>query len=228
MNDERVDYILGIDLGQAHDFTALTVLERGQRPTGRHKTITTASGAMRYPPELEATYQVRHLERLSRGTPYPQQVERVTRLVEQTRRTVGTEPRMVVDQTGVGRPVVDMLRAAGHKRLAAVTIHGGDQATREGNEHRVPKRELVSILQVLLQSDRLAVARSLPEADTLTKELMAFKVTLSATGHDSYGNDWRENAHDDLVLAVALAAWLGESVRRPMSLNYLRKVAGLV
>lgn len=32
--------------------------------------------------------------------------------------------------------------------------------------------------------------------------------------HDSYGNDvgpWRENAHDDMVLAVALAAWYGEA-----------------
>jgi hypothetical protein len=31
--------------------------------------------------------------------------------------------------------------------------------------------------------------------------------------NNSYGNDagsWRENPHDDLVLAVALAAWYGE------------------
>ena len=225
MNDER-EYILGVDLGQASDFTALTVLERGQRPTGRHKKVVNAFGGVRYPPEFESTYQVRHLERLPRGTPYPQQVERVTRLVEQTRSTTGLEPRLVVDQTGVGRPVVDMLRAAGHKWLAAVSIHGGDQSTRDGDDHKLPKRELVSILQVLLQSDRLQVARSLPEADTLTREMLAFKVTLSATGHDSYGNDWRQNPHDDLVLSVALATWLGENVRKA-SLAKLRVAAGL-
>ena len=57
--------------------------------------------------------------------------------------------------------------------------------------------------------------------------MLAFKVTLSASGHDSYANDWRENPHDDLVLAVALAVWLGESVR-VTSLRALRAAAGLV
>ncbi len=47
---------------------------------------------------------------------------------------------------------------------------------------------------------------------TLADELHNFKVTISALGHDSYGagDGWREGAHDDLVLAVALAAWFGE------------------
>ena len=225
MNDER-GYIVGVDLGQAYDFTALAVLERGQRPTGRHKKITNAYGGVRYPQVFESTYDVRHLARLPRGTPYPQQVERVTRLTEHVRRATGSEPRLVVDQTGVGRPVVDMLRDAGHKWLAAVSIHGGDEAKRDGRDYKVPKRELVSVLQVLLQSKRLQVVSSLRDAETLTREMLAFKVTIGKAGHDSYGNDWRENAHDDLVLAVALAAWLGESVRMA-SLAALRAASGL-
>ena len=32
------------------------------------------------------------------------------------------------------------------------------------------------------------------------------EVKISETGKDSYGA-WREGAHDDLVLAVALAVW---------------------
>ena len=223
--DER-DFILGVDLGQAHDFTALAVIERGQRPTGRPPKPIRSGHSVWYPQEVESTYDVRHLERLPRGTPYPQQVERVTRLIEHTRNTTGFEPRLVVDQTGVGRPVVDMLRAAGHKWLAAVSIHGGDEATRDGHDHKVPKRELVSILQVMLQTNRLQVVRTLPDADVLTRELLAFKVTISKTGHDSYGNDWRENPHDDMVLAVALAVWLGESVRIA-SLAKLRAASGL-
>ena len=226
MNQDEREIIIGVDLGQAHDFTAITVIERGQRPTGRHKKVTNADGSVRYPQEYESTYHVRHLERLPRGTPYPQQVERVTRLIEQTRRTTGLEPRLVVDQTGVGRPVVDMLRAAGHKWLEAVSIHGGDESTRDGHDYRVPKRELVAVMQVMLQTNRLQVVRTLPEADVLTRELLAFKVTISKSGHDSYGNDWRENEHDDLVLSVALATWLGESVRK-VSLANLRAAAGL-
>lgn len=185
-----LDYFIGVDLGQTQDYTALTVLEK----------------------EAD-TYKVRHLERLQRGTPYPEQVKRVTNLRESVSvlpALEGGKPRLVVDQTGVGRPVVDMLREAGHHDLYAVTITGGDAVTREKLDYRVPKRELVSVLQVLLQADRIGVAASLPEADTLTKELLGFRVKFSPTGHDSYGNEWRESPHDDMVLAVALAAWVAE------------------
>lgn len=82
--------------------------------------------------------------------------------------------------------------------------------SRDGRDYRVPKRDLVSTVQVLLQAERLKIARALPEAQTLVNELLAFKVTISNQGHDSYGNDWREAPNDDLVLAVAVAAWFGE------------------
>jgi len=223
--DYMPEYIIGVDLGQANDYTAICVLQRDTQKTGR--TVQRLAGSWEgfttvTRPQTESTYQVRHLDRLPLGTPYPQQVEAVTQVVEQVRKaqrqdrspwqSTRTPPavRLVVDQTGVGRPVVDMLRAAGHRGLTAVSIHGGDTSSNEGMNYRVPKRELVAIVQVLLQTSRLAVAASLPHAQTLSKELLAFKVTFSNTGHDSYSNDWRENDHDDLVLAVALATWLGE------------------
>lgn len=214
------EYIIGVDLGQTHDYTAVAVLERHVRPTGR--TVGRLQGgwelSVKQVPQVEGHYQVRHLERLPLGTPYPQQVKRVHKIHQDISNFPDMKfherrPRLVVDQTGVGRPVVDMLRQEGLRSLTAVSITGGDSMTREGNEYRVPKRELVSVLQVLLQTDRLGVAASLPEAGTLTKEMLAFKVTFSKTGHDTYGNDWRENDHDDMVLAVALAAWHGERVR---------------
>lgn len=201
------EYLIGVDLGQASDYTAVAILER-------HET------------DRQVSYQVRHLERLPLGTPYPEQVEIVTKVIEGVKQTQAEwaeahwadpkprAPRLIVDQTGVGRPVVDMLKRAGHQHLTAVTIHGGDATSRDGNEYRTPKRELVSVLQVLLQTRRLTVASALHHAQTLTREMLAFKVTISAAGHDTYGNDWRENAHDDLVLAVALAAWAGERMPR--------------
>ncbi|HEX7039080.1 MAG TPA: hypothetical protein VF202_03080 [Trueperaceae bacterium] len=218
-----LEYLIGVDLGQAHDYTALTVLERHTRPVGEGKW----RGRKFIPPKEESTYQARHLERFELGTPYPQQVERVKELVIATRRIrdpktgEAARVRLVVDQTGVGRPVVDMLRAANLRDLTAVTIHGGDQTIRDGNAYRVPKRELVSVLQVLLQTKRLEVAAALPLAQTLQREMLAFKVEISKSGHDTYGNDWRENPHDDLVLSVALAAWAGEKIARPSSRRYV-------
>ncbi len=90
-----------------------------------------------------------------------------------------------------------------------MTITGGEAATREPGGYRVPKRDLVGALQVLLQQERLHVAQGLPEAATLVRELLDFRVKLSDAGHDSYGA-WREGTHDDLVLAVALAVWRAE------------------
>lgn len=223
----KPEYLVGVDLGQANDYTAVAVLYRTERETGHTETRLTNwwSGERSTTPVMEGMYEARFLERLQRGTPYPRQVQRVKEVIDGLKRrddvNVGrASVRLVVDQTGVGRPVVDMLRAEGLKDLIAVTIHGGDQSSREGREHRVPKRELVSVVQVLLQGDRLGIASSLPEASVLTAEMLAFKVKVSAAGHDSYGNDWRENPHDDLVLAVALAAWAGERIARPGMVIY--------
>jgi hypothetical protein len=58
-----------------------------------------------------------------------------------------------------------------------------------------------------LQNGRLKVAAGLPEAETLKKELLNFRVKIDPkTAHDSYEH-WREGDHDDLVLAVSMACW---------------------
>lgn len=180
-------FYVGLDLGQSRDYTALCVAEK-------------------VPPEGSDDYElhVRHLERF-RDVLYPEVVERVSRLMEALQ--LGGEATMTVDATGVGAAVVDMLRRAG-LAFDAVTITGGDTETRSGwYDWRVPKRDLVGGLQVLLQSGRLKIARSLEHAETLKAELLNFRVKINvATAHDSY-EAWREGDHDDLVLAAALAAW---------------------
>ena len=95
----------------------------------------------------------------------------------------------------------------------SVTITGGDAVTRSGSETGVPKRHLVSVVRVLLQSGRLRVAAALPEADTLVRELSACRAKMTAAAHDTYGG-WREGAHDDLVLVAALTCRHGENGRR--------------
>lgn len=230
------DFILGVDLGQTTDYTALCVLEATPVDTGRRVTVrevgtTVVQGSVdawddaladddpRAPdpftkvlPVYEHHYAARHLERLPIGTPYPAQVERIKALHDRLNKATGTPPLLVVDQTGVGRPVTDMLRGTGLHPVP-VTITGGDAVHTTADGLRVPKRDLVAAVQVLLQGERLKIAKALPEASTLTAELLAFKVSISLKGHDSYGNDvgpWRENPHDDLVLATALACWYGE------------------
>ena len=73
----------------------------------------------------------------------------------------------------------------------------------------VPKKELVGTLQVLLQTRRLQVSRSLPDAAVLVQELENFRAKVTAAKKETL-ESWREGRHDDLILAVAMAAWLGE------------------
>jgi len=70
-----------------------------------------------------------------------------------------------------------------------------------------------------LRERRLRIAEQLPESSVLLAELQNFRVKISLSGHDSYaageGGMWREGAHDDLVLAVGIGAWLAEHAPAP-------------
>jgi hypothetical protein len=194
-----------VDLGQVNDFTAIAVLER--------PLVSLEEALDRRLP----SYALRHLQRLPLGTPYPTVVQSVVSLLGSAFLSGCT---LVIDQTGVGRAVVDMLFNALNGRVSCmffpITITAGHEVTcSESNRLHVPKKELVGTLQLLLQTRRLQVARTLPEAGVLVKELENFRVKVTAARNETF-ESWREGQHDDLVLAVALAAWMGEqSLPRP-------------
>ena len=176
-------YYIGLDLGQAADFTAMCILEKTEK----------------------REYHIRHLKRFQLGTTYPAIVQRLVELTDNV--LLNKKYQLVVDATGVGRPVVDLLRQAKISTIP-VTISAGDKEAfdNEMGGWRVPKRILVSNLQVLLQTKILKFASDIEDIQILVNELLNFKVKITPTGNDTY-EAWREGDHDDLVLAMALAAW---------------------
>jgi len=152
---------------------------------------------MTFPPSI---FQVGHLERVPLGTPYPGIVAHVGRLLDKL--PAGTE--LVIDLTGVGRPVFDMFVYSGISPLG-VLITAGASETRDGPICGVPKLTLVSRLQALLHEGRLKILRELAEAETLVRELQDFRVEFTAAGHLTFNA--RTGKHDDLVLALAIAVW---------------------
>jgi hypothetical protein len=178
----------------------------------------------RYGRPAEAPLAVRHLRRFELGTKYTDVVEGVASLVrsEPLRHMPGV---LLVDKTGVGAAVLDSFTHAGIGAVA-VTLHGGSSVTRDPQRagYRVPKRDLITVTQVLLQNGRLKVAAGLPEADTLKKELLNFRVKIDPrTAHDSYEH-WRESEHDDLVLAVSMAAWFRQYWNRHLDTGLARRL----
>jgi hypothetical protein len=192
-------YFVGLDLAQASEYTALAVLER--------PVIL-----LREPPEKRRpAYSLRHLQRFPLGTHYSAIGAAVRQLLNLPS-LVGAD--LVVDQTGVGRAVVNLLADDWRDRVTytfwPITITAGHEATiGSSGELQIPKMELVGVLQVLLQTRRLGVARTLPHAAVLVAELEDFQMKAPTLKPDMF-ESWREGPHDDLVFAVALAAWVGE------------------
>jgi hypothetical protein len=161
------------------------------------------------PSPPERRYHVRHSERPRLGTPYPVVVEHVGRVLAALR----GDRTLIVDATGVGRPVVELFEAA---RIypVAVTLTSGETAVQEGSRFRVPKRDLVTTVEVLLQERRLKIGQDAPGREALVDELLSFRASVTAQGRDTFGAEG--GSHDDLVIALALACWYGhQTERRP-------------
>lgn len=189
-------WMLSADLGQASDPTAIGLLER----------TPTADVA-------------RSIERPDLGTPYPDIARRIGAIVRNPALAEGVD--VLLDATGVGRPVVDIVREelAGvpGARLVAIIVGSGIAATQSATTGywTVPKRVLVGAMQVAMQTGKLKVPRALPLAATLVEEMRVFKLKVSVeTGHQSF-EAWRSGQHDDLVLMAAQAAWWSSRLTRP-------------
>src|SRR3954470_1341706 len=115
-------------------------------------------------------------------------------------------PPLIVDGTGVGAPVCDLMRQAGLGPTSVTIMVGftGNHGPYDGS-YRVPKHDLISAMSVLLEQRRLRIPTSLPNADLLTRELQEFRRTVTKVGNDTYATE--RDRHDDMVLSIALAAW---------------------
>jgi len=194
--------VCGLDLGKSIDFTALTLLQWSEWQPGA-------------PPIV---YNVPALRRWPLGTSYVELSAWMVKFFRSfTPSPIEPLPLFVVDETGVGVAVVEMIREALidaklFPRMVAVTITGGSQANNfASGRWRVAKKQLASTLVKLFQSHRIAISNKLPEAATLVKEAQNFSVKITPAGNETF-ESWREGTHDDLVLSLALACWAAENI----------------
>lgn len=189
----RPTFFSGLDLGQSLDFSAIVVVERHTIPN------------MAKPGRTEYAFDVRHLHRWPLKTPYPVVVEDVRGLFASGPLHGST---LAVDETGVGRPVVDMFRSAKIAcKLRPYSITCGSAVT----SHTVAKKHLVGAIQAPLCSGRLRFAAGLELTAVLTKELETFSVTVDESTRNESFAAWRQSDHDDTVLALALALFVADT-----------------
>lgn len=221
-------YTIGLDLGQAQDFTALAVVERVHvTPPG----YSTSSYSRRLEahqagqpsvlrdgvPRMIEEWHVVYLQRWQIGTPYPVIVDDVIDLMD--RDPLNTDGLLMIDGTGVGVAVTDMFMQANRQgRLRGsyppvrITITGGERA----NGWNIPKNDLFAEVQVALQQGRLKIPENLPLGDVLANELQSFRQKINTSGRTSVDISRREGqGHGDLVLALCLAMVQPNTLRRP-------------
>lgn len=203
MASELVNHhYIGLDLGQRRDYTVIAVISAVTVQSGQRDPVTFA-----FP--CHEQLRLRHLHRFPLGTPYTSYPGAVRRLLhaipEPAART------LVVDGSGPGLPVVNMLRDAGlpARLLTAMILNEGSGERRHSGSYTIGRRGTLSAVRVAVESGVLRAASNLPLRHALIQELRSVSID----------NDY-ESGHDDLVFAIALALF-GARQRNPSILKPL-------
>lgn len=212
----REKFVLAVDLGQSADPTAIAVLHHQE--VEQFNTALAERDPRGAREEVE-TFDVRHLSRLQLGSSYVSQVHEVRRLLN--RPPLYRNCELVIDETGVGRPVGDLFDDAGLSPTR-VTITAGENQSgfTSGRRWHVAKSLLISHLDSRLHTGELRFAASLTEAGAMQEELKDFRRKVSAAGRYSF--EARVGKHDDLVLAVAIGLWAVVGRPKPVYPTYSR------
>lgn len=205
---ERDAWVVGVDLGKSVDSTAIGIIHHTVRglDTGQANHVN-----MTWRQDMVQRFDLVHLQRLPLGMNYVSQAHAIDEIMHrEPLKSAGAE--LVVDQSGVGVGVVDLMEANGLRPIR-LQITAGAEETREGRIHRVAKTILISRLEAAMHAKELHVAAALSEAESLRDELKDFQRHVTASG----ANTWsaRAGKHDDIVLAISYGIWWATSGPRP-------------
>jgi len=190
---QKNEYFLGLDLGRKQDHSALVIVERSLRALNtRYVDAYT---------KWESFISVRYAKQWKLGTAYGKvaaEVGEIFRKVETLGRTV-----LVFDQTGVGDAVDEMIR----EHLRGMSVEGV-VLTQE------LKRDMYAALETSLEQGRLKIAEGCQASRELRQELLTVEIRRIGYGY-KYGA-FEKDAHDDLVMALAIACWRERIGSRPI------------
>jgi len=186
--DKRL--FIGLDLGQQYDFTVITAVSSYRTD---HREIT---------------HTLEYIHRFPLKMSYSVMANQVTSFVTSSRVKL-YNPTLIVDFTGVGAPVYDMLVKNGLKPVA-FTITGGTQPNIT-NRHKmsVPKRDMVASLQIALQNRNIKIPSNINELEQLKSEIQNFHIKIDKSSSTTFGA-LRDSVHDDIIMALCMSIWYAD------------------
>jgi phage FluMu gp28-like protein len=162
------DYYAGVDFGKLQDYSVITVLKR-------EGDILKLVYMYQFPLE----------------TPYSQVIGHLVRAHQKFKFR-----KVLVDQTGVGEPVLEEIRNQGLGNV-------------EGLKFTVQtKEELLSNLKIAMEQNRLAI----PYHRQLCTQINEQQYAYSKSGHLQFSHP--ENSHDDMLWSLALSCMAGKELPR--------------
>lgn len=190
------DYVLGVDLGKTNDPAVFSAALREEAPGDWDRQRFTLS------------LRVLHQEPL--GTRYQDVIAHLADLVQFLYNQEGLAVSVAVDATGVGEPVMELVRENDVLKDVSwgICISGGQSVRKDRghpNDLVVPKKDLVGALQVALQEGLFRCHPSLPLLGELRDQMLQFreKKKSRVTAFEGAGT-----THDDVVMSAAYICWL--------------------
>jgi hypothetical protein len=199
-------YFAGLDLGQAHDSSALVIL-------AADTFVARERNPLDMSPVRHTVWTVVAAERFALGTPYPDIVYDVSWRF--SRSPLSGASTLVLDATGVGAAVWDLFSQQRLPvELSGVVLGAGRAESSSGGKAVVPKLELVDGVRVAMEAGQLFFAAGAAGVDLLIDELSQLEASFRESG--SVMVEARAGAHDDLAIALMLALWAARK-RGPVS-----------
>jgi hypothetical protein len=219
MREAEERWCVSVDLGQASDYTAISVIHHELVPLDEFTVSPPEKENIIIKQKAEQRFTVRALERLQLGMPYTDQVAYVGELLRRPPLPeVGAD--LVIDGSGVGRPVADMFEAA-NLQPHQIYITAGFEVERKAQRvFTVPKVTLISNLDAQMHSGSLQIHNSLTEAGALKEELRDIRRSITAAGRVTY--QARGSQNDDLVLSIACGLWWCTRPRMRATTGFVR------
>ena len=209
------EYTVVFDLAKRRDFTAGLVVRKTPE-------LIPGNAALRGPDRIVNFLDILHIDKFN-GLTYPQMVARIADRVGHA--DLQGVCDLVVDGTGIGEAVVDLLRDKGLEPIPILFTGGTNVktvywdfaqrfagttdsllASKVLKELHVPQPDLVDAGKLLAQQGRVRCDPSLRWADELAEQMAGFRGKVNEKGRVRY-EAATEDIHDDLIVCYLMAAW---------------------
>ncbi len=183
-------YVVSCDPGKKQDYTAISVIEETWNEDGN------------------LFYALRALVRPPLGTPHHSNVQLLADIMRRTEALGKTT--LVVDASGIGDPIYELLIEYGLRPIGIVITGGGKVTKHRENVHRlihVPKEFLITNAQIATQTKGMfKIPRNLWLAQIFLTELRNYQYKITQHAHTVY-SPRGDSIHDDLVLSASMGLY---------------------